>query len=164
MLRRYGLRFVGRLLRTPGWLARSACRDGRVGPGSPQLQVFQEFPRTADEFHVVARRKPKRESDFLYERHAIFLVKRVGWLRIFPPTVYESEHGAILLVADPERKMRLAHRDVIVRHRYDITFNRLPKYRRRDRLSREAEIGLNRFSVRTGGSAQRDVGVGKRDS
>src|SRR5262245_51823865 len=102
MLSRYGLRFAGRLLRTPGRLVRFRCRDGRVGLGSPPLQVFQEIPRTADEFHVVARRKPERESDFFYERHAIFLIKIVRWLRIFLPTIHESKHSAILRVADPE--------------------------------------------------------------
>ena len=45
-----------------------------------------------------------------------------------------------------ERKVRLAHRDVIVWHRDDITFYPIPKDGRRDRQSREAEIGLDWFS------------------
>ena len=51
---------------------RPCCRDDPVGLGSPQLQVFQEPSRIADELSVVARRKLKRYGDFLYERHAIF--------------------------------------------------------------------------------------------
>src|SRR5262249_44141363 len=103
-------------LRTRNWPLRSRCRDDPVGLGSPQLQIFQEFLRAVDELHVVARRKPKGDSDFPYEGHAIMCVKIIRWLRIFPPTVYDSKHRAILFVADWERKMRLAHRDVIVRH------------------------------------------------
>jgi len=162
--RSYGLRFISMRLRARNWPLRSPCRDDPVGLGSPQLQIFQKFPRTADELHVVARRKPKRDSDFLYERHAIMLIKSVRWLRIFPPTVHDSKHRAILFVADRERKMQLAHRDVIVWHRDDITFYRIPKYGRRDRLSREAEIGVDWFSVRSGRSTQRDIGVGKCDA
>src|SRR5262245_55914733 len=109
-------------LRARNWLLRSPCRDDPVGLGSPQLQIFQEFLRTADELRVVARRKPKRDSDILYERHAITRIKIVGWLGVFPPTGHDSKHGTILFVADRERKLRLAHRDVIVRHREDSTF------------------------------------------
>ena len=50
---------------------RSRCDDS-VSLGSPQLQIFQEFSRTADKPHVVARREPKRDGDFLYEGHIIF--------------------------------------------------------------------------------------------
>lgn len=162
--RSYGLRFIGMRLRARIWPLRSPSRDDPVGLGSPQLQIFQEFLRAADELHVVARRKPKRDSDFLYERHAIMRIKIVRWLRIFPPTVNDSKHRAILLVADRKRKMRLAHRDVIVWHRDDSTFYRIPKYGRRDRLSGEAEIGLDWFSVRAGCSAQLDMGMGKCDA
>ena len=143
---------------------RFPCREDPVGLGSSQLQIFQEFLRVADELHVAARRKPKCDSDFLYERHAILRIKTVRWLRIFPPTVHDSKHSPILFVTDWERKMRLAHRDVIVWHRDDITFNRIPKYGRRDRLSREAEIGLDWFSVPSGRSTQRDIGVGECDA
>ena len=164
ILRSYGLHFIGLQSRAGNWLLRSSCRNDPVGLGSPQLQIFQKFPRTADELCVVARGKLKRESDFFYERHAITRIKSVRWLRIFPPTVHDNKHRAILFVADRERKMRLAHRDVIVWHRDDITFYRTPKYGRRDRLRREAKICLDRFSVRTSRSAQPDIGVGKCDA
>ena len=108
----------------------SPCRDDSIGFGSLQLQIFQKLLRAADEFHVGARRKPKRDSDFLYERHAIVGIKIVRWLRVFPPTVRDSKHRPILFVADWKRKMRLAHRDVVVWHRDDKTFYRLPSYGR----------------------------------
>ena len=95
---------------------RSPCREDPVGLGGSQLQIFQEFLRVADELYVVARRKPKCDSDFLYERHAIVRIKIIRWLRIFPPTVRDSKHRAVLFVTDRERKMWLAHRDVIVWH------------------------------------------------
>ena len=164
ILRSYGLHFIGMQSRAGNWLLRSSCRDDPVGLGRPQLQIFQKFLRTADELRVAARRKLKRDSDFLYERHAIFRIKTVRWLRIFAPTIHDSKHRAILLVADGEGKMRLAHRDVIVWHRDDITFYRIPKYGRRDRLRRKAEIDLDWFSVRTGCSDQPDIGVGKCDA
>jgi hypothetical protein len=162
-LRTHGLRF-GMRLRARAWPLRTPCRDDPVGLGSSHLQIFQECLRTADELHVVARRKLKRDSDFLYERYAIARIKTVGWLRIFAPSVHESKHRAILFVADRKRKMRLAHLDVIIWHRDDKTFYRFPQYGRRDRLSREAEVGLYWFSVRSGRSTQRDIGVGKCDA
>ena len=151
-------------LRARNWPLRTPCRDCPVGLRSSQLQIFQECLRTADELHVVARRKVKRDSDFLYECYAITRIETVGWLRIFAPSFHDSKHRAILFVADRKRKMRLAHRDVILRHRDDKTFYRFPQYGRRDRLSREAEIGLDWFSVRSGRSTQRDIGVGKCDA
>src|SRR5512132_2586509 len=160
----YSRRFIGIWLCVRNWLFRFPCRDDPVGLGSPQLQIFQEFPWTADELYVVAGRKPERDSDFLYERHAITRIKTVRGLRIFPPTLREGKHGAILLVADRERKVRFAQRDVVVWHRDDITFYRLPKDGRRDCLSRETEIGLDGFGIRCGLSAQRDIGVGKCDA
>ena len=164
ILRSFGLHFIGMQSRAGNWLFRCFCRDDPVGLEHPQLQIFQEILRIADEFHVVARRKLKRDSDLFYERHAIICIKTIRWLRILPPTVHDGKHRAILFVADRERKMRLAHRDVIVWHRDDITFYRIPKYGRRDCLRREAEIGLDWFSVRTGRSTQPDIGVGKCDA
>src|SRR5262245_28429353 len=117
-------------LRARNWLLRSPCREAPVGLGSPQLQIFQEFLRTAEKRRDDAGRKLKRDSDFLDERHGSVLIETVRWLRIFPPTVEDSKHRAILFVADRKRKMRLAHLDVIVRHRDDITLHRIPQYGR----------------------------------
>jgi hypothetical protein len=58
-------------LRARNWLVRPTPSDDPVSFGSPQLQIFQEFPRTADELHVIARRKPKGDGDFPYEGNAV---------------------------------------------------------------------------------------------
>jgi len=125
--RSYGLRFSVPARNRP---LSSPCRDDSIGFGSLQLHIFQKLLRAADEFHVGARWKPKRDSNFLYERHAIVGIKIVRWLRVFPPTVRDSKHSSILFVGDWKRKMGLAHRDVIVWHRDDKTFYRLPSYGR----------------------------------
>jgi len=62
----YCLRFGIRARRRP------PCRDDPGRLGSPQLQVFQESSRIADELSVVACRKPKGDGDVPYECHAIF--------------------------------------------------------------------------------------------
>jgi len=164
ILRSYGLRFINMQLRAWNWPLRSPCRDDPCSLGSSQPQIHQECLWTSVEFHVVAHRKPNRDSDFLYERHAIMRIKVVRWLRIFPPAVDDSKDSAILLVADRERKMPLTHGDVVVWHRDDVTFYRFPKYGRRDRLSREAEIGFDWFSARSGRSTQDNMGVRKGDA
>src|SRR6476469_11087684 len=64
--RSYCLRFGIRARNRP------SCRDDAGGLGSPQLQVFQEPSRIADELVVGACRESKGDGDVPYECHAIF--------------------------------------------------------------------------------------------